>query len=88
MGASGSQAYGVLVRFFPLQGVDINLSHLDTLGVSDSLPLQSYHSILVYYCGFDDSDMDMVMIILSLGLLYLLTFDVDMGQRSACLCML
>jgi hypothetical protein len=29
--------------------------------------------------------MDMVMIILSL--LYLLTFDVDMGQRSVCLCM-
>jgi hypothetical protein len=26
--------------------------------------------------------MDMVMIILSLGLLYLLTLDVDMGQRS------
>jgi hypothetical protein len=30
--------------------------------------------------------MDMVMIILSLRLLYLLIFDVDMGQRSACLC--
>jgi hypothetical protein len=29
--------------------------------------------------------MDMVIIILSL--LYLLTFDIDMGQRSACLCM-
>jgi hypothetical protein len=25
------------------------------------------------------------MIILSLQLLYLLTFDIDMGQRSACL---
>jgi hypothetical protein len=31
--------------------------------------------------------MDMVMIILSLWLLYLLTCDVDMGQRSTCLCM-
>jgi hypothetical protein len=31
--------------------------------------------------------MDMVMIILSLRLLYLLTFDVGMGQRSACLCL-
>jgi hypothetical protein len=29
----------------------------------------------------------MVMIILSLSLLYLLTFDIDMGQRYACLCM-
>jgi hypothetical protein len=29
-------------------------------------------------------DTDMVMIILSLRLFYLLTFDVDMGQRSAC----
>jgi hypothetical protein len=28
--------------------------------------------------------MDMVMIILSSRLLYLLTFDVDMGQCSAC----
>jgi hypothetical protein len=31
--------------------------------------------------------MDMVMNILSLRLLYLLTFDVDMGQRSTCLCL-
>jgi hypothetical protein len=31
--------------------------------------------------------MDMVMIILSSRLLYLLTFDVDMGQCSACLCL-
>jgi hypothetical protein len=31
--------------------------------------------------------MVMVMITLSLWLLYLLTFDVDMGQRSTCLCM-
>jgi hypothetical protein len=29
--------------------------------------------------------MHMVIITLSLWLLYLLTFDVDMGQRSACL---
>jgi hypothetical protein len=31
--------------------------------------------------------MDMFMIIISLCLLYLLTFDVDMSQRSACLCL-
>jgi hypothetical protein len=31
--------------------------------------------------------MDMFMLIISLCLLYLLTFDVDMGQRSACLCL-
>jgi hypothetical protein len=31
--------------------------------------------------------MDMFMIIISLCLLYLLTFDVDMAQRSACLCL-
>jgi hypothetical protein len=28
--------------------------------------------------------MDMFMIIISLCLLYLLTFDIDMGQRSTC----
>jgi hypothetical protein len=31
--------------------------------------------------------MGMFMIILSLRLLYLLTFDVDMGQHSACVCL-
>jgi hypothetical protein len=31
--------------------------------------------------------MDMFMIIISLCLLYLLTFDVDMGQCFACLCL-
>jgi hypothetical protein len=31
--------------------------------------------------------MDMVIIMLALSLLYLLNFDVDMGQRSACLCL-
>jgi hypothetical protein len=31
--------------------------------------------------------MDMVMIIFSLWLWYLLTFDIDMGQRSTCLCL-
>jgi hypothetical protein len=31
--------------------------------------------------------MDMVIIMLALSLLYLLTFDVDMSQRSACLCL-
>jgi hypothetical protein len=31
--------------------------------------------------------MDMVIIILSLRLLYLLAFDVDMGQRYAFLCL-
>jgi hypothetical protein len=31
--------------------------------------------------------MDMFMIIISLCLLYLLTFDIDMGQRSAYLCL-
>jgi hypothetical protein len=30
--------------------------------------------------------MDMFRIIISLCLLYLFTFDVDMGQHSACLC--
>jgi hypothetical protein len=28
--------------------------------------------------------MEMFMIIISLCLVYLLTFDIDMGQRSAC----
>jgi hypothetical protein len=32
--------------------------------------------------------MDMFMIIISLCYLQLLTFDVDMGQRSSCLCLL
>jgi hypothetical protein len=31
--------------------------------------------------------MEMVKVILSLGLLYLLTCDVAIGQRSACLCL-
>jgi hypothetical protein len=31
--------------------------------------------------------MGMFMIILLLRLLYLLTFDVDMGQHSACVCL-
>jgi hypothetical protein len=31
--------------------------------------------------------MDMFRIIISLCLLYLLTFDVDMGQSFACLCL-
>jgi hypothetical protein len=31
--------------------------------------------------------MDMFKIIISMCLLYLLTSDVDMGQRSACLCL-
>jgi hypothetical protein len=31
--------------------------------------------------------MDILMIIISLCLLYLLTFDVDMGQDSAYLCL-
>jgi hypothetical protein len=31
--------------------------------------------------------MEMVRVILSLGLLYLLTYDIDIGQRSACLCL-
>jgi hypothetical protein len=34
-----------------------------------------------------DMDINMVMIILSLRLLYLLTFDVDMGQRPGYLCL-
>jgi hypothetical protein len=53
--------------------------------MSDSLLLQPSRSMLVYYCGFEDLDMDTVMIILSLWLLYLLAFDIDMGQGSACL---
>jgi hypothetical protein len=31
--------------------------------------------------------MDMFMIIISLCLSYLLTFDIDMDQHSACLCL-
>jgi hypothetical protein len=74
---------------FPCR-VCISIQVAATLSImSDSLPLQSYHSILVYCCGFEDLDldMDMVMIILSLGFLYLLTIDIDMGQHFACLCM-
>jgi hypothetical protein len=57
-----------------------------TLSVmSDSLPLQSSHS--VFGVLFEEMDTDMVIIILSLWLLYLLTFGVGMGRRSACLCM-
>jgi hypothetical protein len=78
--ASGSQAYGVLVRFFPCR-VYIDSSHRDTLGYEWQLIV----AVISYYVWctvdrFEELDMDMIMIILSLRLLYLLTFDVDMGQ--------
>jgi hypothetical protein len=53
-------------------------------------PLQSSHSmfgVLLMLTWVEELDMDMFMIIISLCLLYLLTFDVDMCQRSAYLCL-
>jgi hypothetical protein len=48
-------------------------------------PLLSSHSTVLFTGA--SWRMSMFMVILSLLLLYLLTFDVDMGQHSACLCM-
>jgi hypothetical protein len=69
--------------------VYINLSHRDTLSYEWQLVRCSHLIVyLVYCCWIEDMVLDMTMIILSLLLLlYLITFDVDMGQRSACLCM-
>jgi hypothetical protein len=71
--ASGSQAYDVLVRFFPCK-VYIDSSHRNTL----SYELQLVIAVISQYVwctvgGFDELDMDMFMMIVSLCLLYLLT---------------
>jgi hypothetical protein len=53
--------------------------------MSGSLSLQSSRRMFggtVH--GLEELDMDMFSITISLCLLYLLTFDVDMGQRFAC----
>jgi hypothetical protein len=50
--AFGSQAYGVLVRFFPCR-VYINLSRCDTRLEVAACPLQSSHSMVVVF-GLED----------------------------------
>jgi hypothetical protein len=85
--ASGSQAYDVLVRFFPYR-VYIDSSHRNTLGYEWQFVIVVIS--LYVWCtigGFEELDMDMFSIIISLCLLYLLTFDIDMGQRFAFLCL-
>jgi hypothetical protein len=79
---SGSQAYGILVRFFPLYGVYQFESLWHSRLWVAACPSQTSHSM--FGVLFEELDMDMVMIILSLWLLYLFNFDVDMGQRFTC----
>jgi hypothetical protein len=79
MRASRSQAYGVLVRFFPCR-VYIDLSCRNTLSYEWQLVIAVISKYV--WCtvdSFEELGTDMIMIILSLRLLYLLTFDVDMG---------
>jgi hypothetical protein len=64
--ASGSQAYDVLVRFFPCR-VYIDSSRHDTLDYEWSLSV----AVTSYYVpctvdGFNEMDVDMIMIVLSL----------------------
>jgi hypothetical protein len=47
--ASGSQAYGVLVKFFPCR-VYINLSHRDTLSYEWQLVRCSHPVVCLVYC--------------------------------------
>jgi hypothetical protein len=66
MRVSGSQEYGVLVRFFPCR-VYIDLSHHDTLGYEWQLAI-TVISLFVWCTidGFKEMDMYIVVIILSL----------------------
>jgi hypothetical protein len=87
MRAFESQAYGVFGQVLSLQCVyRFESPRHSRLWV---ITCHCGHLIvyLVYCCEFKDLDRDIVMIILLLRLLHLLTFDIDMGQRSICLCL-